>query len=738
MLIINGFQDPIQALSLSFEGELALSATSQGELKLWDLVTGSALRSFDFPGSIIRSILLSPEGRYVLASGDIPDLNFLMSDTVTGRRKDFQGAKGQTTHLAMSRDGLVILGAQGWQALVWNVDSGEIQQVLAGHQIGITSVALSRDGALALTGDMNGKLFLWEVKTSRVIREFKGHTKNIFWLSFSPDERFILSWSQADKKLKVWETASARNIFTLSNYFGPHAMAGDGRLTVTGMVNNLRLFQVNLAAPPCIAPAMLSQIQSSEEAVSIQAAMQENLAGAGEALAAGNYLQAVGYLRQARELPGLRRSETLLHQWRELSLKLPRQRFVGGWEAAAIPQAHARSIAGLTVSRDGRQVLSMASGDMQGGMRLWETGSRNLVQTFKITTPESCCLSRNGKYVLSGDFGETLRSWEVESGQQMSALRIPGNMTRAVWISNGGRFALAGKGDGKVKGKFSELALCDLSAARVIRSFEIAEQYHCPACVSPDEQYIFSVIPDWRLVTWEMATGRQIRSLDTEVANIKDFSHIAQIFLCGDGEVAFTVTQTPVSALMTAWRWSTGEKLSSCKIPGSQNLGDKVFDVSFDGKLALSHTQMIKIHLWDLGTGTLLQSLEGHKETVTGMGFTPDSSMIVSCSLDNTLKFWTLDWELADRDQGDWDEGARPYLENFLTRQTPYAGELPRDREPAPEEISLALTRKGQPLWSEADFQCLLYELGCAGYGWLRSQGVRRQLDEMALIRAKG
>jgi hypothetical protein len=152
--------------------------------------------------------------------------------------------------------------------------------------------------------------------------------------------------------------------------------------------------------------------------------------------------------------------------------------------------------------------------------------------------------------------------------------------------------ALAGKG-GLDKGKFSELALCDLSAARVIRSFEIAEQYQCPVCISRDEQYIFALTPDWRLVTWEMATGRQIRSLDTEVAKIKDFSHIARNFLCGEGEAAFTVSQTPVMALITAWRWSTGEKLSSCKIPSSQNLGDKVFDVSFDGKLALSRMQIL-------------------------------------------------------------------------------------------------------------------------------------------------
>ena len=62
----------------------------------------------------------------------------------------------------------------------------------------------------------------------------------------------------------------------------------------------------------------------------------------------------------------------------------------------------------------------------------------------------------------------------------------------------------------------------------------------------------------------------------------------------------------------------------------------------------------------------------------------------------------------------------------------PFAGSLPQDREPTEEEVTLALTRRGRPRWGEADFQRLLDTLGCAGYGWLRAEGVRRELEKMA------
>ena len=68
----------------------------------------------------------------------------------------------------------------------------------------------------------------------------------------------------------------------------------------------------------------------------------------------------------------------------------------------------------------------------------------------------------------------------------------------------------------------------------------------------------------------------------------------------------------------------------------------------------------------------------------------------------------------------------------FLAQQSPYLATLPTDHDPTEEEIVLALTRRGSPSWEDADFQRLIHTLGFAGYGWLRPEGVRRKLEEMA------
>ncbi|MGB3345751.1 MAG: WD40 repeat domain-containing protein, partial [Candidatus Humimicrobiia bacterium] len=128
----------------------------------------------------------------------------------------------------------------------------------------------------------------------------------------------------------------------------------------------------------------------------------------------------------------------------------------------------------------------------------------------------------------------------------------------------------------------------------------------------------------------------------------------------------------------------------------------------------------------------LLRTFEGHKNDVTSICLSTDNKYALSGSEDNTLKLWQLEWELEDNHPADWDDRALPYIKNFLILHTPYIAVITEDTEPIEEEINLALTCRGKPNYTEEDFKQLLYTLGCAGYGWLREEGVRKKLEEIA------
>jgi transcription initiation factor TFIID subunit 5 len=46
--------------------------------------------------------------------------------------------------------------------------------------------------------------------------------------------------------------------------------------------------------------------------------------------------------------------------------------------------------------------------------------------------------------------------------------------------------------------------------------------------------------------------------------------------------------------------------------------------------------------LWDLASGTLFKELRGHTDSITSLAFSPDSGLIASASMDNSVRVWDI------------------------------------------------------------------------------------------------
>ena len=86
-------------------------------------------------------------------------------------------------------------------------------------ETGITSVAFSSDGQLALTGGNDTTLKLWDIASGRDVRTFVGHKAAVNSVAFSPDDKLVLSGS-GDDTLKLWEMASGREVRTFVGHSG--------------------------------------------------------------------------------------------------------------------------------------------------------------------------------------------------------------------------------------------------------------------------------------------------------------------------------------------------------------------------------------------------------------------------------------------------------------------------------------------------------------------------------------
>ena len=64
---------------------------------------------------------------------------------------------------------------------------------------------ISSDGAYALSSSWDKTLRLWELSTGNTTRTFVGHTNDVLSVSFSADNRQIVSGSR-DRTIKLWNT----------------------------------------------------------------------------------------------------------------------------------------------------------------------------------------------------------------------------------------------------------------------------------------------------------------------------------------------------------------------------------------------------------------------------------------------------------------------------------------------------------------------------------------------------
>jgi serine/threonine protein kinase len=367
-----------------------------------------------------------------------------------------------------------------------------------------------------------------------------------------------------------------------------------------------------------------------------------------------------------------------------------------------------------------------------------------------------------------------------------------------VRLSADGRFALTSSPEKEYKkyGDPSEpvvirhrLQLCDVATGRCLRVFAgsalpladgripLPSKYTEPASpttmlpegLSADGRFALSRDDKfWRL--WDTATGRCLHAFGPPPIGLQ-WPYVYSASLSADGRFVLTGSQfhslmlwdTTTGQCLRVFERHGGEAVSVCLsadgriiLVGDENGKDELWDattgqclrvfeghtgrvrsvcLSADGRFALSGGDDKTMRLWDTTTGQCLRVFEGHTNGVSSVCLSADGRFALSGGYDHEVRMYELDWELEAHNSANWDEGAWPLLKIFLTVHTPYAATLPQGRTATLREIRQDLTRSGHPSWNEQDFQDLIRQLQYAGYGWLRPEGVRRKLEEMAISR---
>ena len=321
----------------------------------------------------------------------------------------------------------------------------------------------------------------------------------------------------------------------------------------------------------------------------------------------------------------------------------------------------------------------LASGDVDGDVRLWAVDTGDLQDTLSGSLPifgvsrivRSIAFSPNGNIIA---VGEESVLWLHEVHGTRRQVKQQAAVVRSIAFSPDGT-ALA------IACQDQTIRLWDFWASDVPGLDVRIGTYHhtlrgytdsvTSVAFSPDGLTLASGDSD-TIRLWDAGTGEHKQTLKGHtdwvhsIAFSPDGLTLAsgswreniRLWDAGTGEhkqtlkghtdwvlsVSFSPDGTPLASgskdkTVRLWDVQTGMPFRT--LEGHTN---SVLSVSFspDGSTLASGSWDRTVRLWDVATGSLLQTLEGHTDVVWSVSFSPDGSTLASGSWDDTIRLWDV------------------------------------------------------------------------------------------------
>jgi WD40 repeat protein len=576
---LTGHDGPVRAVAISADGLRAVSGSTDGTLRVWNLADGNLVYLLSPQASEREEIKTAQVRGWTRVSRPRP-----VGDTEAGRAVLFPSKR-------MNAVGAVALTADGRRALsgsrdgtvrLWDIEKGQELFTLTGHTDSVMAVAITDEGHRGVSGSWDGTVRVWDLDAETELFRLSGHEGPVLDVALSPEGRVAVSGSW-DRTAKSWDVAVGQEVAEFRGHDGQVsavAITRDGDRILTGSRDKtVRLWDV----------------KSGRELRTFEGHRY--------------YVEAVALTADGHT--------ALSASW---------DRTVKIWDVESGRETHTLTghedqVWAVAASATGTRVVS---GSWDRTVKVWKPQERAEHATHEghADAIDDLAEVSDGHIGISGSRDRTARIWDLENGRELHVLTGHAERISAVALRTDATMAVTGSWDGTLK-------VWDPAAGDEIKTLRGHRAAVLCLVISQDGDRVLSGSWDHELCLWDLANGKLLQRLT---------GHTGPVW-----RVALLPNNRAVSAsndfTLRIWSLRTGETIET--LHGHRG-PVTTMSVTPDGQRVVSGSQDLSVRAWNPHTGDLLWSRDTPDAEVIALSIVLPNRVIAGAR-DGRLRVWTLE-----------------------------------------------------------------------------------------------
>lgn len=230
----------VESIAYYPSGPALAEASDDGEIRVWNPDDGSLKQTLASGVKGLRAVAVTSDGKIVANNqSDAGSLGhvIVLRNAATGEKiAELSSARLAATSLAFSPDGATLASAGGKKLNFWSVADKKALHEISAHDGAIQGIAFFPDGKRLASCGSDDHIKIWDVETGKMIREIEADQDGVLSVAVSPSGRTVASGG-GDNRVRLWDPDSGKRFKTLwghADKVTTVAFSANGKMLASG------------------------------------------------------------------------------------------------------------------------------------------------------------------------------------------------------------------------------------------------------------------------------------------------------------------------------------------------------------------------------------------------------------------------------------------------------------------------------------------------------------------------